>query len=184
VEAPITNMANFGAFVDLGDGIEGMIHVGDITREKRIDHPKDVLKTGQTVRAQVLEFDIERRRIRLGMKQLEPTSVDLWMNEHHVGDTVTGRVVEVRNERLKIELGDGVFATCRTSNDAGTDNKSGSGGPDKGDISTMTAMLAARWKSGPDYEAEKQVARVGQIRQFRVTSLDHEAKRIGIELVP
>jgi small subunit ribosomal protein S1 len=184
VEAPITNMANFGAFVDLGTGIEGMIHVGDITREKRIDHPKDVLKAGQIVRAQVLEFDRDRRRIRLGMKQLEPTSSDVWIADHQPGETVTGRVVEVRNDRMKVELGDGVFATCRSGGESAGEAKStGGSGGDKTDISTMTAMLAARWKSGPDREEEKAVAKVGQIRQFKITSLDPESKKIGIELL-
>lgn len=180
VEAPVTNMANFGAFVDLGDGIEAMIHVGDITRERRIDHPKDLLKNGQTVRAQVLEFDRERRRIRLGMKQLEPTTADHWIAEHQPGETVTGRVVDVKNDRLKVELGEGVFATCRTGGDQPEQSKQGGG--DKADLSALTAMLKARWQSGPDLESEKQVARVGQIRQFRIASVDPESKRIQLEL--
>ncbi len=186
VEAPITNMANFGAFVDLGDGIEGMIHVGDITREKRIDHPKDVLKAGQTVRAQVLEFDKERRRIRLGMKQLEPTSSDLWIAEHQVGEQITARVIEVKGDRMKVEVAEGVYATCKTGSNepgaAGEQGKGGSGGGAKVDISAMTEMLRSRWKSGPDYEAEKAVARSGQIRQFRVAALDPQARRITLEL--
>lgn len=187
VEAPVTNMANFGAFLDLGEGIEGMIHVGDITREKRIDHPKDVIKQGQTVRAQVLEFDRERRRIRLGMKQLEPTSLDIWMGEHKEGDTVTGRIVDIRGDRLKVDLGEGVHATCAAPNEnkaTGGGSESGSGGSPKVDLSAMTAMLAARWKSGPDPEVEKNQIRAGQVRQFRITSLDPQAKRIGIDLIP
>jgi len=75
-EGPITNLTQFGAFVDMGDGIEGMIHISDITNEKRLDHPKDKVAKGQTVKALVLEIDKERRRVRLGMKQLEPTTVD------------------------------------------------------------------------------------------------------------
>ncbi|MGH9591834.1 MAG: S1 RNA-binding domain-containing protein, partial [Bryobacteraceae bacterium] len=68
VEAPVTSLAKFGAFVDLGDGIEGMIHIGDISHEKRLNHPSDVLKVGEIVKAQVLEADKERRRLRLGIK--------------------------------------------------------------------------------------------------------------------
>ena len=90
VEGPITNMTNFGAFIDLGNGVEGMIHVGDITREKRLEHPREVLQTGATVKAQVMEFDRSKRRIRLGMKQLEPTSTDHYLAEHQVGEAVTG----------------------------------------------------------------------------------------------
>ncbi|MBC7925499.1 MAG: 30S ribosomal protein S1 [Bryobacteraceae bacterium] len=186
VEAAVTNLANFGAFVDLGEGIEGMIHVGDITREKRIDHPKDLIKTGQMVRAQVLEFDKERRRIRLGMKQLEPTTADLWIAEHQPGETITGRVLEVKSDRLKVEVGEGVFGTCRLAgNEAGPEGKGSeaSGGKSGVDISAMTAMLKARWKSGTDFKAEEQVARVGQVRQFRLASLDPESKRITLELI-
>jgi small subunit ribosomal protein S1 len=183
VEAPVTNLANFGAFVDLGDGIEGMIHVGDITRDRRIDHPKDVIKTGQTVKAQVLEFDKERRRIRLGMKQLEPTSLDIWISEHQVGETITARILDVKNDRAKVEVGDGVFGVCRLSAaDQGGEGKQG-GGPGKVDLSQMTAMLSARWKSGPDFEAEQKVVRGGQIRQFRILAMDAQSKRIELELV-
>jgi small subunit ribosomal protein S1 len=181
VEAPITNLANFGAFVDLGEGVEGMIHVGDITREKRIDHPKDVVKTGQVVKAQVLEFDKDRRRIRLGMKQLEPTSSDIWMSEHQPGETITGRIVDVKNDRAKVEVGEGVFAMCKLTE--GGQKGDAKGAPDRADISTMTAMLAARWKSGPDFEAEQKTVRTGQIRQFRIINMDPQSKRIEVEAV-
>src|SRR5437868_12110914 len=68
VEAPVTSLAKFGAFVDLGDGVEGMIHIGDISRDKRLNHPNEALKVGGRVKAQVLEIDRERRRLRLGIK--------------------------------------------------------------------------------------------------------------------
>jgi small subunit ribosomal protein S1 len=183
VEAPITNLANFGAFVDLGDGIEGMIHVGDITREKRLDHPRELLKTGQIVRAQVLEVDRERRRIRLGMKQLEPTSIDTYIAEHQPGETVTGRVMEVKNDRLKVELGEGVVALCRLVGPEERPVKISNG--ERADISALTAKLTARWKHGaPDQSAPDQaVAKAGQIRTFKIASLDPEQKKINLELI-
>ena len=76
VEAPVTSLQSFGAFIELAEGIEGMIHIGDISREKRLTHPSEILKVGQKVKAQVLEMERGKRRIRLGMKQLEPTSSD------------------------------------------------------------------------------------------------------------
>ena len=85
VEGPVTNLTAFGAFIDLGDGIEGMVHISDITNEKRLNHPKEKLAKGQTVKGVVLEVDRERRRIRLGMKQLEPTTVDGFISEHQTG---------------------------------------------------------------------------------------------------
>ena len=63
--------------------------------EKRINHPQDVLQVGQVVKAQVLELDIEKRRLRLGMKQLIPTSLDEYIAEHKEGDVVTGRMTDV-----------------------------------------------------------------------------------------
>ena len=70
VEGPVTQLKQFGAFVQVTEDVEGMIHVGDIAHEKRINHPQDVLKVGQVVRTVVLENDREKRRLRLGLKQL------------------------------------------------------------------------------------------------------------------
>jgi small subunit ribosomal protein S1 len=185
VEGPITSLTNFGAFVDLGDGLEGMIHIGDITREKRLDHPKEMLKVGQVVKATVLELDRDKRRIRLGMKQLEPTSADEYISEHQPGETVTGRVVEVKQEKVKVELGEGVFATCRIEVEASESRKAG--GSAKVDLSSMSAMLNARWKSGSGESAESTggptPAKAGQVRKFRIVSLDPGQKKIQVELV-
>ena len=187
VEGPITSITSFGAFVDLGDGLEGMIHVGDITREKRLDHPRDMLKTGQVVKATVLEMDREKRRIRLGMKQLEPTSADEYIAEHQPGETVTGRVVEVKQEKVKVELGEGVFAICRVQVDAPAERKSSGGGSDKADLSSMSAMLNAKWKQGAvesSLAAPQQTpAKAGQVRTFRIVSIDAGQKKIQLELV-
>jgi small subunit ribosomal protein S1 len=183
VEGTVNNLANFGAFVDLGEGVEGMIHVGDITREKRLEHPKEVLKAGQVVKAQVLELDRERRRIRLGMKQLEPTSADSYISEHQEGETVTGRVVEVNDQRARIELGEGVYATCKLKASNGSESKSTSA--ERPDLQSLTAMLSAKWKSGPAEKSSggSDTPKVGQLRNFRILSLDPQQKRIQVELV-
>jgi small subunit ribosomal protein S1 len=185
VEGPVTSLANFGAFIDLGNGIEGMIHIGDITREKRLDHPREMLKTGQVVKASVLELDREKHRIRLGMKQLEPTSADEFISEHQPGETVTGRVVEVKQEKAKVELGEGVFATCRISVDISKESGAAAGSP-KADLSSLTAMLNAKWKQGGASEepGNKQApAKAGQVRTFRIVSLDPSQKKIQLELM-
>ncbi|HEY3441302.1 MAG TPA: S1 RNA-binding domain-containing protein [Paludibaculum sp.] len=180
VEAPITNLAQFGAFVDLGDGIEGMIHVGDITREKRIQHPKEMLNAGQVVKAVVLEVDKEKRRIRLGMKQLEPTSADIFIGEHTVGELLSGRVVEVHGGHAKIEIAEGVHARCKTKEEAAA---AATAGAPAADVDDLAAMLASRWKSGPSTAsgAPKDSLRVGQIRRFKITAMDLGNRRIEIE---
>src|SRR6185312_13387555 len=110
VEGPVTSLTKFGAFVQVAEGVEGMIHVGDISAEKRINAPSDVLKVGQVVKVLVLECDVEKRRLRLGMKQLVPTSLDEYIAEHKEGDVVTGRMVEASGNRGRVELGEGVQA--------------------------------------------------------------------------
>lgn len=182
VEGPVTSLTKFGAFVQLGEDIEGMIHVGDISAEKRIDHPQDVLKPGQQVRAVVLEMDRERRRLRLGLKQLQPTSVDEYIAEHKEGDMVTGRVSDVSRGKMTVELGEGVRASCGTGGESREEKQNSEG---MADLSALGAMLANKWKTGQtDLSAppKREPAKAGQIRSFRIAKLDPEKKRIELEL--
>ena len=181
VEGRVVNLAKFGAFVELAEGIEGMIHVGDISHEKRINHPQEVLKPGEMVRAQVLEFDREKRRIRLGMKQLVPTSADEYIAEHKPGDVVTGRIVEIARNEAKVELGEGLLAICALPREQ---RKSGeaAGGAERADVSALSAMLAAKWKQGKAISASTEPAKAGQVRSFRIAALDPAARRIELEL--
>jgi len=182
VEGPVTSLTNFGCFVDLGEGLEGMIHISDITREKRLNHPREALTVGQTVRAVVLELDRERKRIKLGIKQLVPTSVDEYLNEHTVGETVTGRVVEASSGRAKVELGEGIFADCKIPAETATAQTSGGAAP-SADLSSLTAMLSAKWKQGSGPTAARlEPAKAGQVRSFRLTRLDPANKKIELEL--
>src|ERR1035438_8787564 len=102
IEGPVTNLTKFGAFVQLTEGVEGMIHISEISAEKRINHPQEVLKSGQVVKAKVLALDTEKRLIRLSMKQLVPTGLDEYLAEHKEGDIVTGRMAEVSEGRAQI----------------------------------------------------------------------------------
>lgn len=180
VEGPVVNLAQFGAFVDLGEGIEGMIHIADITRDKKIQHPKEVLNPGQVVKVQILEVDREKRRIRLGMKQLEPTTADLFIREHQVGDELTGRVAEVRDKDAKVEVGEGVHARCKMK----TESKQSSTASSGGSLDDLTALLKNRWQGGggPAPGTGPAGLRQGQVRKFRIVSLDPESRRIDVEL--
>ena len=179
VEAPVTSLAKFGAFVDLGDGIEGMIHIGDISHEKRLNHPNEALKVGETVKAVVLEADKERRRIRLGIKQLVPTSIDEYIAERKVGDTVSGRVVDVSATRAKVELGEGVMAQCKLTEQKAAE---AAASVSKADISSLSEMLSQKWKSGPSAAASPKSLRAGEVRTFRITHIDTAQKRVDLEL--
>ncbi len=181
-EGPITDIQKFGAFVDVGPGVEGMIHVADITREKRIEHPKDVLSVGQVIKAAVTDYENDRRRIRLSIKQLEPTSADHFIAEHQIGETVTGRVSDLKDGRAKVQLADGVTGMCQLPKSEQTAGGSG-GGTSKADLSTLSAMLTQKWKEGGAGASSKNEVRVGQIRQFKILTLDGEQKRIDVELL-
>jgi small subunit ribosomal protein S1 len=183
VEGPVTSIQKFGAFVQVAEGVEGMVHVGDVSAEKRINHPQDVLHTGQVVKAQVLELDVEKRRLRLGMRQLIPTSLDEYIAEHKEGDVVTGRMTDVSGSRAKVELGEGVHATCRLSADAPKEEEKSS--QEGVDLSSMTSMLQARWKGGQGGGggSKGEGPRSGQIRSFRISKLDPATKKIELELV-
>jgi len=185
IEGPVTNLTKFGAFVQLAEGIEGMIHISEISAEKRINHPQEVLRSGQVVKAQVLALDTEKRLIRLSMKQLVPTGLDEYLAEHKVGDVVTGRFLEVSEARARVELGEGVQATCRIQAQNSAKEKSTEAVPSaaKPDLSSLGSMLQARWKSGaPTSEAKPEAMRAGQVREFKIAKLDPDAKKIELEL--
>src|SRR3989441_4988661 len=166
VEGAVVSLTKFGAFVQLAEGIEGMVHVSDISAEKRINHPQDVLKVGQPVKALVLELDTEKRRLKLGMKQLVPTSIDEYVAEHNEGDSVSGRVVEVSGGSAQVELGEGIRAACRISAAPKQEAANDTAGA-KTDLASLSSMLAARWKSGTVAESSKpQEIRPGQVRKF------------------
>jgi small subunit ribosomal protein S1 len=181
VEGPVTSIQKFGAFVQIAEGVEGMIHVGDISADKRLNHPQEVLKVGQVVKAQVLEVDIEKRRLRLGMKQLIPTSLDEYIAEHKEGDLVTGRMTDVSAGRAKVELGEGVNAICRLTAEGPRDEDKQA--EPKVNLSSLTSMLEAKWKGGQGGgDGKAEPVRSGQIRSFRIARLDPAAKKIELEL--
>lgn len=186
VEGRVVSLAKFGAFVELADGVEGMIHVGDIAGGRQIKHPRERLSEGQTVRALVLGIDPERKRIRLGLKQLEPTAADEFIAEHKPGDVVTGRFVEVSAGSAQVELGDGVVASCRLGSGKAGGAAPSSSAPVRPALSELSAMLAARWKQGvaspaSSREPFSEPFRTGQVRSFRILSLDPALKKIEVE---
>src|ERR1700719_3303946 len=179
VEGPITNLTKFGAFVQLSEGIEGMVHVSDISAEKRINQPQDLLRFGQIVKAQVLAIDLEKRQIRLGMKQLVPTGLDEYIAEHTEGDVVTGRLMDESGAQARVELGEGIHAICKMTTVA--PSKGEAPKETKADLSSLSSMLQARWKSGSGGPVKAEPVRAGQVRSFRIVNLDRAAKKIEVE---
>jgi small subunit ribosomal protein S1 len=182
IEGKVTRLMKFGAFVEIAEGVEGLVHVSEMVADKHVNHPQDVVRVGEVVKAQILGIDAEKRQIKLSMKQLVPTGLGEYLEEHEDGDVVSGRVVEESGESALIELGDGVRATCRTAPVAAT--AVATGGAPALDLSSLTSMLNACWK-GEAKAAASQPERlsVGQIRSFRIAKLDRDAQTIQVELV-
>ena len=186
IEGPVTKLMNFGAFVELAAGIEGLVHISEITAEKRLDHPSEQLRVGQVVKTQVLAIDPEKRQIKLSMKQLVPTGIDEYIAEHKIGDRVSGRVVEASPEFIQVELGDGIRAVCRAAAapagqavaPAASEAKPGG----KLDLSSLSSQLKNRWKgNSPADSAKPEALSPDQIRTFKIVKLDEEAKKIEVE---
>jgi small subunit ribosomal protein S1 len=182
IEGPVTKLMNFGAFVQIADGIEGLVHISEITAERRLNHPSEVLRAGQVVKAQVLAIDAEKRQIKLSMKQLIPTDIDEYIAEHKPGDQVSGRVVEHSPSLTVVELGEGICANCRVAANAGAaapEKKTEA----KADLSSLSSMLKARWQgNSPAATTKAEPLAEDQIRTFRIVKLDAEAKKIEVEL--
>jgi small subunit ribosomal protein S1 len=180
VEGPVTRLTKFGAFVELAEGVEGLVHVSEIVADRRINHPQDVLHVGERVKAQVMAVDVEKRQIKLSMKQLVPTGLGEYLEEHKAGDTVSGRVVEQAEGSVVVELGEGIRASCPVEASVAEEESAGGGGVD---LSQLGSMLSARWKGGVDTAKKKaEPLAVGQIRSFQIVRLDAEAQAIELKL--
>jgi small subunit ribosomal protein S1 len=180
VEGPVTRLTKFGAFVELAEGVEGLVHVSEISAERRINHPQDGLRVGERVKAQVVAVDTEKRQIRLSMKQLVPTGLGEYLEEHQEGDAVSGRVVEQAEGSVVVELGEGIRAACPVEASAAVEQSTGGGGVD---LSQLSSMLSAQWKGGADAAKKKpEPLAVGQVRSFHIVKLDREAQTIELKL--
>jgi small subunit ribosomal protein S1 len=186
VTGTVTKMMAFGAFVEIAEGVEGLVHISEIVADRRLNHPSEALRTGQKVETLVLAIDTEKRQMKLSIKQLIPTSIDEYIGEHKAGDTVSGRVVEVNGSALRVDLGDGIHAAGRIGKASVA--KAAAPAPEtsvpgKPDLSALSSLLKARWKgNAPAPEAAPEPLAEGQLRSFKIVKLDAEKKSIEVEL--
>jgi small subunit ribosomal protein S1 len=179
VEGPVTSFTKFGAFVQVAEGVEGMVHISEIAAEKRLQHPSEALKIGEVVKAAVLEIDKEKRQLKLSLKQMTPVSVEEYFAEHKAGDLVTGRVVDVQGREARVELGEGILGVCPVP--AAAAAAAAESAPGKADLSSLGSMLQARWKGGaPGAKPTVEPVRAGQVRGFKISKLDAGSKTIQL----
>jgi len=115
VEGKVRNLTDFGAFIEIEEGIDGLVHVSNLSWTKRVKHPSEVLKKGDKVKAIVLAIEPEQRRLSLGMKQLQPDVWDTFFEQHHVGDVIHGKVLRLASFGAFVEIADGVEGLCHNS---------------------------------------------------------------------
>jgi small subunit ribosomal protein S1 len=115
VEGRVRNLTDFGAFVEIEDGIDGLVHVSNLSWTKRVKHPSEVLKKGDRVKAIVLGIDPDQRRLSLGVKQLQPDVWETFFSQHRVGDVLHGKVLRVASFGAFVEVADGVEGLCHNS---------------------------------------------------------------------
>jgi len=151
VHGRVRNLTDFGAFIEIEDGVDGLVHVSDISWSRRIKHPGEVLKKGQQVDAVITGIDAENRRMSLSIKDLEPNSWDNFVASHKAGDVVKGKIVRFASFGAFVELGDNLEGLCH--------------------ISELSDERIAK----PEDAAE-----IGKEMEFRILRIDSENKKIGL----
>ena len=126
VEGRVRNLTDFGAFIEIEDGIDGLVHVSNLSWTKRVKHPSEVVKKGEKVKAVVLGVEPQNRRLSLGIKQLQPDVWESFFAAHRVGDVVHGKVLRTAQFGAFVEIAEGVEGLCHIS-EAGDEG----GGPSK-----------------------------------------------------
>ena len=154
VEGRVRNMTDFGAFIEIEEGIDGLVHVSDLSWTKRVKHPSEILKKGQLVQAVILNIDANGHRLSLGIKQLQPDAWETYFQSHQSGDIVHGRVSRLAGFGAFVELAEGVEGLCHFSEVPGyTGRRSG----------------------------EPPLA-VGQETDFKIIKMSEPEKKIGLSL--
>ena len=115
VEGRVRNLTDFGAFIEIEDGIDGLVHVSNLSWTKRVKHPSEVVKKGEKVKAVVLGVEPQNRRLSLGIKQLQPDIWESFFASHRVGDVVHGKVLRTAQFGAFVEIAEGIEGLCHIS---------------------------------------------------------------------
>ncbi len=115
VEGRVRKLTDFGVFIEIEEGIDGLVHISDLCWTKRIKHPSEILKKGQIAQAVILSIDPKNRRLSLGVKQLQPDAWETFFQERQIGDIVRGKVTRYASFGAFVELAPGVEALCHNS---------------------------------------------------------------------
>ncbi len=168
VEGRVRNMTDFGAFIEIEEGIDGLVHVSDLSWTKRVKHPSEILKKGQIVQAVILNIDSSSHRLSLGIKQLQPDAWESFFQSHQVGDVAHGKVCRLASFGAFVELAEGVEGLCHFSEVPGYTGRRG------GDEAPLHVGQEMDFKIIKMSEAEKKIG-----LSLRAVSDDEEKSRLG-----
>jgi len=154
VEGRVRKLTDFGAFIEIEEGVDGLVHISDLSWTKRVKHPSEVLKKGQLVQAVILNIDAPNRRLSLGIKQLQPDAWESFFRAHQVGDVVRGRVCRAINFGVFVELAPGVEGLCHRSEIPGAS----------------------------DHRGEEPALPLGEEMDFKIVKLNEPEKKIGLSV--
>jgi small subunit ribosomal protein S1 len=162
VNGRIRNLADFGAFVEIEEGMEGLIHISDISWTERIKHPSEKFKKGDVIEAKVLKVDSQNRRLSLGIKQVK----DIWANwfaDHKIGEVLKGKVARTTDFGAFVELAEGIEGLCHVSE---IEERKGKGDRDK-QMPARGARVTSVLNTGSEYD-------------FKVLRLEPEQHKISL----
>ncbi len=154
VEGRVRKLTDFGAFIEIEEGIDGLVHISDLSWTKRVKHPSELLKKGQVVQAAILNIDAPNRRLSLGIKQLQPDAWETFFRTHQIGDIVHGRVCRAANFGVFVELAPGVEGLCHNSEIPG----------------------------GADRGKDEPPLPIGEEMDFKVIKMNEAEKKIGLSV--
>ncbi|HEY3938430.1 MAG TPA: 30S ribosomal protein S1 [Bryobacteraceae bacterium] len=160
VEGRVRKLADFGAFIEIEEGIDGLVHISDLSWTAHVKHPSELVKKGQVVQAVILNIDAPNRRLSLGVKQLQPDAWETFFRTHQVGDTVRGRVCRAAPFGVFVELLPGVEGLCHRS-----------------EMDEPGKRHAGRQAS-----PEEAALPIGEEFEFKVIKVNEAQKRIGLSL--
>jgi small subunit ribosomal protein S1 len=158
VEGRVRKLTDFGAFIEIEEGIDGLVHISDLSWTKRVKHPSEMLKKGQVVQAVILQIESANRRLSLGIKQLQPDAWETFFRAHQVGDVVKGRVTRASSFGVFVEVAPGVEGLCHNS-----------------EIRPQVERRREREKSG-----EETLLPIGEEFEFKVIRISEAEKKIGL----
>jgi len=160
VEGRVRKLTDFGAFLEIEDGVDGLVHVSDLSWTTHVKHPSDALKKGQVMQAVILNIDAPARRLSLGIKQLQPDAWENFFRSHETGDLVRGRVCRAAAFGVFVEVAPGVEGLCH-----------------KSEIPPMPQPMSAA-SAG----AGESMLPIGEEYDFKIIKMNETEKKIGLSL--